>query len=98
MLIDQGSITAIIDWDGCRAGDRLFDLVTLALGMGDAQAEERAEKRVWNSSKRNWTAGSHGLSGAHVTSSGGLVHPSSLRARCAEMAIALHLPSRSIPG
>ncbi|HTR62660.1 MAG TPA: aminoglycoside phosphotransferase family protein [Candidatus Binataceae bacterium] len=29
MLVEEDAITGIIDWNGCRAGDRGFDLVTL---------------------------------------------------------------------
>lgn len=43
-----GDVRAIIDWEGARAGDRIFDLVTLAFGLALADCEPGVEQRVWS--------------------------------------------------
>lgn len=41
----DGEITGVIDWEGCRSGDRLFDLVTLAFCSPEARSGPDA--RAW---------------------------------------------------
>jgi aminoglycoside phosphotransferase (APT) family kinase protein len=48
VLVTGGEVTGVIDWEGVRAGDRLFDLVTLAFHapgtlLLDAYLETRLE-------------------------------------------------------
>lgn len=40
-------LSAVIDLDGCRPGDRIFDLVTFAFGFTHADAAADLEDRVW---------------------------------------------------
>ena len=47
MLREDGLLTAVVDWEGCRPGDRAFDLVTFCFGMTDAVQEAGVEERVW---------------------------------------------------
>ncbi len=47
VLVRDGRVGAVIDWEGCRSGDRLFDLVTLSFGLSVASVSERARERVW---------------------------------------------------
>ena len=44
ILVESGEVTAVIDWEGCRAGDRAFDLATLLFYSYD-QPETRV--RLW---------------------------------------------------
>jgi hypothetical protein len=46
VLVDDGAVSAVIDWEGCRSGDSVFDLVTLAFGLTVAQVPARALDRV----------------------------------------------------
>lgn len=47
MLRERSHLVAVIDWEGCRPGDRTFDLVTFCFGMTHAQPESGVENRVW---------------------------------------------------
>ncbi len=47
VLQDGGTVRAVIDWEGSRGGDRVFDLVTLAFDVADADAATDREDRVW---------------------------------------------------
>lgn len=48
VLVASGAVSAVIDWEGCRSGDAVFDLVTLAFGLTVAQVSTRARDRVWD--------------------------------------------------
>jgi hypothetical protein len=41
ILVDGGEISGVIDWNGCRAGDRAFDLVTLGFYSLEDQATSK---------------------------------------------------------
>lgn len=41
----DGVVTGVIDWEGCRSGDRLFDLVTLA--FCSREADTRPDACAW---------------------------------------------------
>jgi hypothetical protein len=47
VLVLNGKVGAVIDWEGCRPGDRGLDLVTFAFGPTVASVSGRARKRVW---------------------------------------------------
>jgi Phosphotransferase enzyme family len=47
VLVQGKRVTGVIDWEGCRSGDRAFDLVTLAFGLSVASVSDRARDRVW---------------------------------------------------
>jgi aminoglycoside phosphotransferase (APT) family kinase protein len=47
VLVAHGAVSAVIDWEGCRSGDSVFDLVTLAFGLTVAQVSTKASDRVW---------------------------------------------------
>ncbi len=47
MLRDGDELVAVVDWEGCRPGDRAFDLVTFCFGMSHAVAESGVAERVW---------------------------------------------------
>jgi hypothetical protein len=46
VLVADGEVSAVIDWEGCRSGDSVFDLMTLAFGLTVAQVPARARERV----------------------------------------------------
>jgi hypothetical protein len=52
VLVADGSVSAVIDWEGCRSGDATFDLVTLAFGLTVAQVSASARDRVWEEVRR----------------------------------------------
>jgi Phosphotransferase enzyme family len=45
---EDGRLTAVIDWEGCRPGDRAFDLVTFCFGMTHAVGSPAVFDRAWN--------------------------------------------------
>lgn len=47
VLVADGAVNAIIDWEGCRSGDSVFDLVTLAFGLTIARVSAGACDSVW---------------------------------------------------
>jgi hypothetical protein len=47
LLVRRRRLTAVVDWDGVRAGDRVFDLVTLAFCSAVASCQEGAVERLW---------------------------------------------------
>jgi aminoglycoside phosphotransferase (APT) family kinase protein len=47
MLREGDELVAVVDWEGCRPGDRAFDLVTFCFGMTDSIAAAGADTRVW---------------------------------------------------
>jgi Phosphotransferase enzyme family len=52
MLRQGPKLVAVVDWEGCRPGDRAFDLVTFCFGMTHAVAASGVEERVWTSAMR----------------------------------------------
>ncbi len=48
ILADGVGVSGVVDWEGCRAGDRAFDLATLFFyaGAGDAAEADQVE-RLW---------------------------------------------------
>jgi tRNA A-37 threonylcarbamoyl transferase component Bud32 len=48
VLVSDGQVSAVIDWEGCRTGDAAFDLVTLAFGLSVADVTAQARERVWD--------------------------------------------------
>jgi hypothetical protein len=44
----SGELAAVIDWEGARPGDRVFDLVTLATWIQVARTEDGVEDRIWS--------------------------------------------------
>jgi aminoglycoside phosphotransferase (APT) family kinase protein len=55
VLVDDGVVSAVIDWEGCRCGDSAFDLVTLAFGLTVARVGAGARDRVWEELRRRAT-------------------------------------------
>ncbi len=55
VLVVDGTVGAVIDWEGCRSGDALFDLVTLAFGLTRARVPARARERLWDEISRRAT-------------------------------------------
>jgi aminoglycoside phosphotransferase (APT) family kinase protein len=47
MLRDGAGLVAVVDWEGCRPGDRSFDL-TFLFGMTQAVAAAGVEERIWS--------------------------------------------------
>jgi hypothetical protein len=47
VLLCDGKLRAVIDWEGCRSGDAVFDLVTLAFGLTVANVPDQARESVW---------------------------------------------------
>jgi hypothetical protein len=48
VLVADGQVSAVVDWEGCRPGDAVFDLVTLAFGLSVADASAQAREKVWH--------------------------------------------------
>src|SRR6266508_1691205 len=48
MLREGDELVAVVDWEGCRPGDRAFDLVTFCFGMTDAIPADGVATRVWD--------------------------------------------------
>lgn len=47
-MLRQGSeLVAVVDWEGCRPGDRAFDLVTFCFGLTHAVPADGVEERLW---------------------------------------------------
>jgi hypothetical protein len=46
ILVSTGKVSGIVDWDGCRSGDGLLDLVALAF-CSTWTAEEQVLERLW---------------------------------------------------
>lgn len=47
VLVRDGRVAGVIDWEGCRCGDRAFDLVTLAFVLELRQVQASLRRRVW---------------------------------------------------
>jgi hypothetical protein len=43
-----GELVAVIDWEGARSGDRVFDLVTLTTWIENARTDDGVEERIWS--------------------------------------------------
>ena len=43
----DGRLHAVIDWEGCRPGDRVYDLVVFAVCLAAAQASDEAKADLW---------------------------------------------------
>jgi aminoglycoside phosphotransferase (APT) family kinase protein len=56
MLRQGAELVAVVDWEGCRSGDRAFDLVTFCFGMTHALAPPGVEERVWGLASRSTSA------------------------------------------
>jgi hypothetical protein len=52
VLVEGGQLTAVIDCEGLRNGDRVFDLVTLAFCLIVANRSLTAERMVWQTIRR----------------------------------------------
>ena len=52
VLLAEGAVAAVIDWEGCRSGDAAFDLVTLAFGLTVARVPAAARERMWDEARR----------------------------------------------
>lgn len=48
LLRQADRITGVVDWEGVRLGDCLFDLVTFCFGFTHAVTEPGLEEMVWN--------------------------------------------------
>jgi aminoglycoside phosphotransferase (APT) family kinase protein len=47
VLRNGAAVSAVIDWEGARIGDRAFDLVTFCFGFTHANAQPGLEDLVW---------------------------------------------------
>jgi hypothetical protein len=47
VLTENGRLSGVVDCEGYRSGDRMFDLVTLALCLSVAECSPTAENRLW---------------------------------------------------
>jgi aminoglycoside phosphotransferase (APT) family kinase protein len=51
ILLDRGGVSGVVDWEGCGAGDRAFDLATLFFYTGEGEGGEGGEpderERLW---------------------------------------------------
>ena len=48
ILADRGRVSGVVDWEGCRAGDRAFDLATLFFYADeDSGADPGQRDRLW---------------------------------------------------
>jgi hypothetical protein len=47
MLREGDRLCAVVDWEGCRVGDRAFDLVTFCFGMTHAVGDPAVFDAVW---------------------------------------------------
>jgi aminoglycoside phosphotransferase (APT) family kinase protein len=67
MLRDGDELVAVVDWEGCRPGDRAFDLVTFCFGMSHAVAESGVAERVWQRAGDTTTPDALSAYVAHMT-------------------------------
>ncbi|HXW34148.1 MAG TPA: phosphotransferase, partial [Acidimicrobiales bacterium] len=44
-------LSAVVDWESCRPGDRAFDLVTFAFGFTHARSSPETQELVWGKVK-----------------------------------------------
>lgn len=52
LLVTDRGVVAVIDWDGARTADAIFDLVTLAFCSVTARCEAGAVERLWSDALR----------------------------------------------
>jgi hypothetical protein len=55
VLASNGRLTAVIDCEGYRSGDRAFDLVTLAFSLTVAACPPTAQERLWETIRTSRT-------------------------------------------
>lgn len=63
ILIDDGRISGVVDWDGVMAGDRIFDLVTLLFYSGE---DGHARQALWRYVRSKTTQSAITLYMAHI--------------------------------
>ncbi len=66
ILRDDDRLVAVVDWEGCRPGDRAFDLVTFCFGMTHAHAEPAVFEPAWARATEMTTADALAAYGAHM--------------------------------
>jgi hypothetical protein len=66
VLVADGEVSAVIDWEGCRSGDSVFDLMTLAFGLTVAEVPTRARDRVEEEVRRRTTPEARQAYAAHM--------------------------------
>lgn len=66
VLRNGDDITAVIDWEGCRAGDAAFDLVTLGFGLSVADVPAAGRVLVWEEVLRRTDAAERRAYVAHM--------------------------------
>lgn len=66
VLLADGAVSAVVDWEGCRSGDSVFDLVTLAFGLTVAEVSGRARAQVWEEVRRRTAPGPRRAYVAHM--------------------------------
>jgi aminoglycoside phosphotransferase (APT) family kinase protein len=47
ILRDDDVVSAVVDWEGCRSGDRAFDLITFCFGQSHAIADPGVFDPIW---------------------------------------------------
>jgi hypothetical protein len=48
VLVEGEHVCGVVDWEGCRAGDPCFDLVTLHFCSAEGELDEAAQRRLWD--------------------------------------------------
>jgi Phosphotransferase enzyme family len=66
VLVADGEVSAVIDWEGGRTGDSVFDLMTLAFGLTVARVPVRAQDRVEEEVRRRATPETRRAYAAHM--------------------------------
>jgi aminoglycoside phosphotransferase (APT) family kinase protein len=66
ILRDGERLITVVDWEGARSGDRVFDLVTFCFGFTHAIADRGAENRVWDRARELGDADSLAAYVAHM--------------------------------
>jgi tRNA A-37 threonylcarbamoyl transferase component Bud32 len=67
VLVADGQVSAVIDWEGCRSGDSVFDLMTLAFGLTVARVSVRAQDRIQDEIRRRATPATRRAYAAHMS-------------------------------
>ena len=47
ILVDRGEVSGVVDWEGCCAGDRAFDLATLFFYLDQDNTSPGPRERLW---------------------------------------------------
>jgi aminoglycoside phosphotransferase len=63
ILVADGRISGVVDWDGVTAGDRMFDVVTLLFYV---RSDQRARQVLWKHLREHSTRGAVSLYLAHM--------------------------------